>query len=127
MELVYIVILLALAEYEVITFMVGRARDVYNISPPATTGHPKFERIFRIHQNNAEQLIATIPAMLLFGLYVSPYWAAGIGMVFVLARLAYVFIYLKDPKLRIRAYFPGFAATAVLIVGALIGLGMKLH
>ena len=49
----------------------GRARVRCNVPAPATTGHPVFERYFRVQQNTLEQLIVFVPSMWLFGLYVS--------------------------------------------------------
>ena len=38
----------------VLVIMVGRARGTYGVKAPATTGHPEFERYFRVHQNTLE-------------------------------------------------------------------------
>ncbi|MGD8574813.1 MAG: MAPEG family protein, partial [Gammaproteobacteria bacterium] len=87
MEYVYFVLLLALIQYELFAFMAGKARGAHQVTAPAMVGHPNFERMVRVQQNTGEHLIAVIPAMLVFGYYVSPQWAAGLGMLFVLARL----------------------------------------
>ena len=57
MELVAIVILLALIEYNIFGILVGRARAKYNVPAPATSGDPVFERYCRVHQNTLEQLM----------------------------------------------------------------------
>ena len=46
-----IVTCLALVLYALLSLRVARARVKYNILAPATTGHPAFERCFRIQQN----------------------------------------------------------------------------
>ncbi|HVS24193.1 MAG TPA: MAPEG family protein [Gammaproteobacteria bacterium] len=122
MELVVIVILVALLEYMVFAGLVGRARAKYGVRAPATTGNPEFERTYRVHQNTLESLIVFLPAVLAFGCYVSPRWAAGIGVLFIVARAIYAIGYLQAAEKR----FPGAGLTVlvnfVLVVGGLIGL-----
>ncbi len=125
MEYVYIVLIVALLEYEIFAFIAGQGRNAYNVNAPAMVGHPDFERMLRVQQNTAEHLIALIPAMIIFGIYVSPYWAAGLGMLFVLSRLEYMRAYRKDPNTRARGFLLGIAAIAALVFGALIGLAIK--
>lgn len=86
MEPVFIVILLALLEYLVFGALVGRARARFGIRAPAMTGHPEFERTHRVHQNTLENLIVFVPAVWIFGLYVSYLWATLLGVLFVIAR-----------------------------------------
>ena len=76
MEFVAFVIALALLEYAIFGMLVGWARGKYGVVAPATSGHPVFERYFRVHMNTLEQLVAFVPAMWLFGTYVNPTWAA---------------------------------------------------
>lgn len=71
MNLVAIVIGLALIEYFVFGLLVGRARQTYGVAAPAMSGHPVFERYMRVHQNTLEQLAVFVPAMVMFGVYVS--------------------------------------------------------
>ena len=122
------IVLLALLHYIVVGSLVGAARGRYQIAAPATTGHPVFERWFRIHQNSLELLIAFVPAVWLFGWWVSQAWATGIGLVYVAARVLYTVQYLKDPRSRRIGAMLSFTAIYVLIVGCLykavtIGLG----
>jgi len=113
------IILLALLHYMIVGSLVGVARGRYKVAAPATTGHPMFERWFRVHQNSLELLIAFIPSMWLFGWWVSQAWATGIGLVYVAARLLYTVQYLKDPKTREIGAGLSFLAIFVLIVGCL--------
>jgi uncharacterized membrane protein YecN with MAPEG domain len=122
-----LVICLAVAMYIWTSVNVSRARGKYKISAPATTGNPDFERVFRAQQNTLEHMVAFIPCLLLFSQYASPLWGAGIGLVWVLARVWYAIGY-AAPTGSKRG--PGFgialAALAVLLVGALVGIVMKL-
>ena len=83
MELVAIVIILALIEYFVFGALVGRARGKYEIDAPAITGHPVFERYYRVHQNTLEQLIMFLPAMFLYSHTSNPNYAAALGAVYL--------------------------------------------
>jgi glutathione S-transferase len=49
-----IVTLLAGAFYFSLATRVSVAHSRFNVSPPATTGNPDFERIFRAHMNTLE-------------------------------------------------------------------------
>ena len=95
MELTTITIALALLEYTVFTMLCGRARARCGIVAPATSGDPTFERYFRVQQNSVEQLIIFVPAMLLFGHYVSAPIGAGLGLVFILGRALFAAVTTK--------------------------------
>ncbi len=126
MELVFLMILLALVEYAVMGGLVGRARTQYGIAAPATTGHPVFERINRVHVNTLESLIVFIPAVWIFGSYVSTSWAAALGAVFIVARIVYAVGYIRAAEKR----GPGAGLTGIvnliLVFGALFGIGRAL-
>ena len=121
MELVAVVTVLALIEYMVLGIQVGQARGRYGIEAPATTGHPIFERHFRVHQNTLEQLVVFVPALWLFARYVSAPVAAGLGVLFIVARLLYARGYVADPKKREAGSILTAVATSVLLLGGLIG------
>ena len=126
MALVAIVIALALIEYLVFAMLVGRARVRCKVLAPATTGHPVFERYFRVQQNTLEQLIVFLPSIWLFGTYVSPLWAAGLGLLFVIGRVLYMTGYVEDPKKRGTGFGLSFLPTAILALGALVGAILSL-
>lgn len=121
MNTVHIVALLAIAQYLAFTVLVGRARMRWRVMAPATTGHPMFERAFRVQQNTLEQLVAFLPALLLAGLYWPQPVVAAIGAVWLAGRLLYRLEYMKDPARRA----PGFGLTVLptmaLILAALWG------
>jgi len=117
MEYVAMVILIALVEYAVFGGLVGRARGKYGVHAPAVSGHPVFERYFRVQQNTLEQLVVFVPAIWLFGTYVDATWAALLGLVFVVARVLYLVGYVKDPAKR----EVGFALSSISVVALLLG------
>ena len=124
MELVAAVTMLVVLEYLVFTMLVGMARGKSGVQAPATTGDPLLERTLRVQMNTLEQLAIVIPSMWLFGLYVSATYAAGLGLVFAVARIIYYRGYVADPKKRAAGFGIGFLVTVVLLLGALYGTGM---
>ena len=121
-----IVTALALLEYMWISIEVGRARGKYGIKAPATSGHPIFDRTFRVHQNSLEQLMVFLPSLWLFGTYVSAPWGALIGLLFLVGRFVYFRGYVADPEKRGPGFGLGFIANIVLLLGGLIGAALVL-
>lgn len=117
-----LVTLAAVAFYFITGLRVGQARMQTGIKAPATTGHPDFERAFRIQMNTLEWLPIMLPALWLFAVYVSDAWAASLGLVWIAGRVMYLLGYSKAAQKR----GPGFAvqalAAVVLWIGALVGI-----
>jgi uncharacterized membrane protein YecN with MAPEG domain len=125
MHLVAIVIALALVQYISFGMLVGRARGQYGVKAPATTGHELFERWFRAHQNTLELMVAFVPSMWLFALYVSPPWAAGLGCVYLVGRVLYLRGYVADPDKRGAGFGLSVLPILVMVVGSLIAAATK--
>jgi uncharacterized membrane protein YecN with MAPEG domain len=121
MAWVSLVIVLALIEFFVFLFQVGRARDRYGIAAPATTGNEIFERHFRVQQNTLEQLLLFLPSIWLFGTFISATWAAALGAIFIVGRAIYAVTYVRDPKSRSVGFLLSMLPNAVLMLGALYG------
>jgi len=121
MPLVAIVTLLSLVIYFFTLMKVGRARGMYDIKAPAVTGHPAFERAYRVQLNTVEMLVMHLPALWLFAWFVSPLWAAPIGLVWIVGRILYARGYYEDPVKRSTGMIIAMLSTGVLLVGALIG------
>jgi glutathione S-transferase len=118
--LVAIVTLVALLLYFYMGLRVGQGRGKYNVPAPATTGHPDFERDYRIQMNTLEWLPLFLVSLWLFAIaWGSDLIAAGIGLVWIFGRVLYLTGYSKAAEAR----GPGFGiqalATAVLLFGAL--------
>ncbi len=126
MELVAIVIVLALVEFMGFSIAVGRARARYDVQAPATTGHPEFERYFRVHMNTLEQLVIVIPAMVIYAHFGNATIAAAAGLVFVVGRLLYFRGYVADPKKRSLGFGIGALATMFLMAAALVSAIMSI-
>jgi len=120
MEYIAIVTLLALMQFMLFSVQVGAMRVRHGVNAPATTGHPEFERMFRVQQNTMEQLVVFVPALWIYAHLVNPFWGAGIGIFFVIGRFIYRAAYLKDPASRSNGFTIGMLATAVLLIWSLV-------
>lgn len=121
MESIAIVTVLALMQAFMFAFQVGQARVKHDVRAPSVSGHPEFDRTFRIHQNTVEQLVIFIPSLWLFGYYVHPLIGAGIGVLFIISRAIYRKTYLDEPKGRTAGFGIGAVCISVLMLGGLGG------
>jgi len=126
MEYAAAIILLSLVQYLFFTLRVGAARPKYGVDAPHTSGNEIWERLFRVQQNTLEQLIVFIPAMALFGMYVSAHWVLLPGALYLVGRQLYSWEYVRNPKSRGPGMGLTLLANAVLVIGALIALVLKL-
>jgi glutathione S-transferase len=118
MPFVAIVTVLALAQFFWLATQVARARARYGIAAPAVSGNEIFERHFRVQMNTLEQLVLFLPSLWIFANYISPLWAAALGVVFIIGRAIYATSYVRDPKSRSL----GFGLTAFPILAMMIGI-----
>ncbi len=125
MEATVIITILALAQFILFGIQVGSMRGKHGVKAPAVTGHPEFERMFRVQQNSMEQLVAFIPALWMFAFLVDPLWGAGMGLVFIIGRFIYRSSYIKDPDARGMGFTITFLPTAVMLVWSLVVAVMR--
>jgi len=121
-HLTALVTCLAIAVYFLIGYRVGQARGIYGVKAPATTGHPDFERIFRIQMNTLEWLPIFLPALWLFAIYVSDAIAAALGIVWIAGRVLYMTGYAEAANKRGRGFAVQAAAATALWLGATVGI-----
>lgn len=126
MQYIALVILIALFQYGFFTARVGLNRSKYKIEAPKTVGDETWERYFRVQQNTMEQLVMFIPGMIAFATYVSEAWALLPGVVFVIGRQLYSHQYVKNPESRAPGMALSLLSNVALLLGALIGLMVKL-
>lgn len=121
MSYVHIVTVLALLQFAVFGFKVGKARGTYGIKAPAITGNEIFERHFRVQQNTLEQLVLLLPGLYLYSHYFNPVVAAILGVIYLIGREIYCASYVKDPAKRSAGYALSFLPAVILLIGGLIG------
>ena len=116
-HLTALVTLLAIAFYLFVTINVSRARSRTGIKVPATSGHPDFERAFRIQANTLEWMPIVLPSLWLFAIYISDAVAAGIGALWIAGRIVYFIGYSRAAAKR----GPGFAIQALAAIALWVG------
>jgi glutathione S-transferase len=126
MAWVLIVMVLALLQFYGFGVAVARARGRHGIAAPATSGHPGFERYFRVQMNTLEQLVAFLPAIWLFAQFIDPHWAAGLGAVYLTGRQIYFVSYVKDPRTRSLGFGLTSAPILIMLLGVLYAAVMML-
>ena len=120
-HLTALITLLAIAFYFSTCINVARSRDKSGVKVPAMSGHPDFDRAFRIQMNTLEWMPIFLPSLWLFAIYIGDAVAAGIGAVWIIGRIVYFIGYHSAVAKR----GPGFAiqaiASTILWVGAFGG------
>jgi uncharacterized MAPEG superfamily protein len=104
-------------------YAVGRARAKYGIEAPAISGHPAFERAYRVQMNTLESAVMFLPVLLLAGHFGFELWAGVAGLVWIVGRIWYALAYLKDASKRGPGYMIAIVAWGALVVMAAIGVG----
>ncbi len=119
MSAVDVIAVVAILQYLIFAGLVSRARVVHGVKAPALTGHAQFERIYRVHMNTLELLVAFLPL-----LYIAakswPAWAvSGIGGVYLLGRFVYWRTYVHDPAKRSLGFLLSAGPILVLALASL--------
>ncbi len=114
-----LVSLLALLVYFYMGLRVGQGRSKYNIAAPATSGHPDFDRTFRVHANTLEWLPLFLVSLWLFSFVIGDVWAAGVGVIWIIGRILYLTGYSKEAAARGRGFGIQALAVGVLLFGSL--------
>jgi glutathione S-transferase len=95
-------LVLTLAAIELIVFgaLVGRGRAKYGVPAPATSGHPVWERLNRVHLNSLESFVVFAPLLIMYGIIVGRWSALVLGVVYLIARILYAVGYVRAPEKR---------------------------
>jgi glutathione S-transferase len=119
-----LVTILAIVFYFYTGVVVGQMRHKHGIKAPATTGHPEFDRAFRVQMNTLEHLPILIPLMWLTVFYfaVLPMAAPILGLLWVIGRIIFMTAYMGDPDKRGPGF--GICALAELLLLALALFGI---
>jgi uncharacterized MAPEG superfamily protein len=106
-------------------FRVGGMRGKHAIQAPATTGHPEFDRAYRVQMNTLEQLVIFLPLLWIANAYfhmLSPFLVGALGLVWIVGRIVYAFAYMADPAKRGMGFTISILATAGLLILSIVGI-----
>ncbi|ABD85656.1 MAPEG family protein [Rhodopseudomonas palustris] len=117
-----IVTCLAVMFYFYTSVQVSRARVTYDVKAPATTGHPDFERVFRVQMNTLEWMPILLPSLWLFAIYLSDGFAAALGVVWIVGRIIYMVGYAEAANKRGAGFAVQTVAALLLWAGAVVGI-----
>lgn len=118
-HLTALVTLMAIAFYFFTAINVSRWRTKTGVKVPAMSGHPDFERAFRIQMNTLEWMPIFLPALWLFAIYISDAIAAGIGVIWIIGRIVYFVGYSKAAAKRGMGFAIQSIAAMALWAGTL--------
>ncbi|MCA1378280.1 MULTISPECIES: MAPEG family protein [unclassified Bradyrhizobium] len=125
-HLTALVTLLAIAFYFFTSINVSRSRTKTGVKVPAMSGHPDFERAFRIQMNTLEWMPIVLPALWLFAIYISDAIAAAIGVIWIIGRIVYFIGYSQAVAKRGTGFAIQALAAMALWVGALGAVMLRL-
>lgn len=117
-----LVTLFTLFVYIWMAMQVGKARTKHGIKAPAHSGPEDFNRVMRAYENTLEMMVLFFPALWLFAVTLSDFWAGIVGVFFPIGRIIYARGYYQAGDKRGFGFNIGFGATIVLLIGATIGL-----
>ena len=120
-NLVVIVSVLSLAVNFYTGLRVGGARGRLGVPAPAMSGHPEFDRHFRVQMNTLEGLVIYLPALWMFAHYWNGIVAAVLGVIWIIGRLIYMTSYVRDPASRSAGFGVTAMAMMILLIGSLAG------
>jgi len=129
-SLIALVTLLSLALFFWMGADVARARIRFAVPAPAATGHPEFERHFRVQANTLEGLVLFLPALWVFALTIDGLRGsvlgdkigAALGLVWIVGRVIYMRSYVRDPASRGLGFGVQALATVLLLIGGIVAI-----
>jgi glutathione S-transferase len=118
-----IITVLAAGFYFFCAMQVGVLRGRLGIKAPATSGHPTFDRAYRVQLNTLEQMGIFLPLLWVCAVYPVTFWPApSVGVVWLAGRVLYRRAYLADPDSRLPGAMIGGLTCLTMLVLAIAGL-----
>ncbi|XP_062443709.1 leukotriene C4 synthase-like [Rhea pennata] len=121
-DLLATVTVLGVLEQAYFVLQVIYARRKFKISPPETTGHPEFERIFRAQVNCSEYFPIFVSLLWVAGIFFHQGAAAASGLLYLCARLQYFHGYARAPHGRLGPLYASARLLWLLLGLAVAGL-----
>lgn len=124
MQLTAWVTLAALAVYLWTGTNAARARGKFKVKAPSMDGPLEFQSYMRVQANTLEQLPVLLAPLWMCAAFLGDSWAAAGGLLWCVGRVVYALGYYRDPSKREAGFIIGMAASALLMVGTVVGLLM---
>jgi glutathione S-transferase len=99
----------------------ARARVKYKVAAPSMEGPLGFQSAMRVQANTLEQLPMVLVPMWLCAHYLGDVWGAAGALLWCVGRILYALGYYRDPAKREAGFITAMVASALLIVGTVIG------
>ena len=105
-------------------FRVGNLRGKHKIVAPATSGHPEFDRAYRVQLNTLEQMGIFLPFLWVAAFYpIGWAWLAPLtGFVWLIGRILYLRGYMADPNRRLTGAMMGGVTSMIMLIIAVTGV-----
>lgn len=126
MEYVNLVASLAVLQFFFFGFMTGDARRKSGLKAPAVTGHPDFERMYRVQTNTLEMMVAFLPVLYISAQYWSPLIVSLLGLIYIIGRFVYWRAYISSPEKRGLGFMLSMLPTLILILLSVVGAILKI-
>ncbi len=121
-----LVTVLAVIVYFSTAILVSRARKTFGVPLPAIGGHADFERVYRTQMNTLESMPVFLPMLWLTAFYIGDAYAALVGLVWVIGRIAYIWGYTISVEKRGPGFLIQAIAQVVLLVSAPVGIVLRM-
>ena len=103
-------------------FRVGNLRGKHGVKAPATSGHPEFDRGYRVQLNTLEQMGIVLPFLWVAAFFpIAWAWLApAVGLVWIVARIIYMAGYMAtDANRRVPgAMLGGICDLSLFLIAA---------
>ncbi|KAM6147892.1 microsomal glutathione S-transferase 2 [Erethizon dorsatum] len=101
---------------------VGKARLKCKVRPPAVTGSPEFERVFRAQQNCVEFYPIFLITLWIAGWYFNQVFATFLGLMYLYGRHKYFWGYSEAAEKRISGFRLSLGTLALLTALGALGI-----
>jgi glutathione S-transferase len=112
---------IALLVYFGLSAAVGMARGKYGVPAPAASGHPEFDKRYRVQMNTVEQLVWFVPALIIGAPVLGDALAAAATAIWAVGRIIFALAYYRDPAKRGLGFQLTLLPTAVLLLAGMWG------
>lgn len=106
---------------------VGHGRNRYRVPAPATTGHPSFERLFRVQMNTLEAAALFLPVLWIDALFGTSQVLIWAGVIWLAGRVLFAVGYAIEASKRSLGFGLSTTAWSILFIDAAAGLIKATH